>query len=282
MIGGVLVVGERINATRARIGAALASRDVKLIAREARAQAEAGADYIDVNAGRAGGSEPEELAWLVECVQAATDRPLCLDSADPAALGRALGLTREKPIINSVNGDRARMDGVLPLAAASGAGLVALTMEEGRMPESVADRVRVAEKLARAAASAGIPLSRVYFDPCVLAAATSPDQPRIVLETVREIRRAWPDSHVICGLSNVSFGLPLRGLLNRTYLAMMVAYGADALIIDPTDPGIRSALAAAGVLAGRDEYGMEYIAAVREGRLSDGGARPAGIGGGKG
>ncbi len=135
------------------------------------------------------------------------------------------------------------------------------------MPESVADRMRIARLLAEAAAKAGVPMSKVHFDPCVLAASTSPDQPAAVLETTREIRRAWPEAHVICGLSNVSFGMPLRGLLNRTYVAMMVACGADGFILDPTDPAVRGTIAAVRALSGMDEYGIEYIAAVREGRI---------------
>ncbi len=111
-------------------------------------------------------------------------------------------------------------------------------------------------------------MSKVYFDPCVLAASTSPDQPTAVLETTREIKSSWPESHVICGLSNVSFGLPLRGLLNCTFTAMMMACGADAFILDPTDPAIRATIASAEVLAGRDEFGIGFIGAVREGKIS--------------
>ncbi len=135
------------------------------------------------------------------------------------------------------------------------------------MPESAADRVKIAGKLAGEVEKAGIALSRVYFDPCVLAASTSPGQPTEVLEAVREMRQAWPEAHVICGLSNVSFGLPLRKLLNRAYAAMMIGSGADALIVDPTAPAMREVIAAAAVLAGTDEYGMGYITGVREGRI---------------
>ncbi len=264
---GITIVAERINGTRKRIGAALETRDAALIEREARAQAEAGADYIDVNAGRAGSDEAEGLVWLVETVQAAVETPLCLDSADPVALAAALPKAKRPALVNSINASPARIEGVLPLVVEHGAGVVALTMEEGRMPETVADRMRIAERLAGEIEKAGLAMSKVYFDPCVLAASTSPGQPVAVLETVREIRSRWPEAHVISGLSNISFGLPLRALLNRTYAAMMAACGADAFILDPTDAAMRATLAAAGVLSGADDYGMEYIGAVREGAL---------------
>ena len=265
--GGVTIVGERINATRKRIGEAVAAKDEKRIRKEARKQAEAGADYIDVNAGLAGANEVENLVWLVETVQSEIDKPLCLDSADPEALRNAFDHTKQTPLVNSINGDPARIEGILPLVAEKGASVVALCMEEGGMPTTVADRMKIAERLAEAAGAANVEMSRIFYDPCVLAASTSQDQPLIVLETAREIKKAWPDAHVISGLSNVSFGMPLRGLINRTYLVMLMAYGADAFIIDPTKAPMRDAIAAAGLLVGRDEFGMDFITAVREEKL---------------
>jgi 5-methyltetrahydrofolate--homocysteine methyltransferase len=265
--GGVTVVAERINATRKRIGEALEKKDESRIKAEASKQTEAGADYIDVNAGRAGANEPEELCWLVDKVQEAVDTPLCLDSADPEALKAAFEHTKKTPLVNSINGDPKRIETIVPLVAEKGASVVALCMEEGGMPSGVADRMEIATRLAEAAQGAGIDMSRVYFDPCVLAASTSQDQPLIVLETVREIKKAWPETHVISGLSNISFGMPLRTLINRTYLVMMMAAGADAFIIDPTDANIRAAIAAAGVLTARDEFGMEFIMAARDDKI---------------
>ena len=268
MAEGITVVAERINGTRKRVGAALESRDAELIKKEARAQAEAGATYIDVNAGVAGTDEVEGLLWLVETVQGEIDTPLCLDSANPKALAAALPKVKGSVIVNSINGDPERIEGILPLVAEHDAGVVALTMEESRMPETVADRMKIAKVLAGECQKAGVPMSRVYFDPCVLAASTSPGQPTAVLETVREIRKTWPDTHVISGLSNISFGLPKRSLLNCTYVPMMVACGADAFILDPTDAAMRATLAAVGVLSGADDYGMEYIGAVRDGAVN--------------
>ena len=264
---GVLIVGERINATRKRIGEAITRRDEAVIRREARSQVEAGADYLDVNGGLAGVNEIEALSWLVDTVQDEVEVPLSLDSADPEALKAALGRVKKTPIVNSINGAPKRIDEIVPLVAEKGTGVVALCMEESRMPETVADRMGIAGKLADAVTSAGVPMSKVYFDPCVLAASTSPGQPAAVMETTREMRKTWPDCHVIYGLSNISFGMPKRSLLNRTFLAMLVACGGDAFVVDPTDPEMRRTLAAANVLTGADEYGMDYLTAFRDGRL---------------
>ena len=273
MAGSVIIIAERINGTRKRIGEALEKRDEALIREEAKKQVEAGADYIDVNGGRAGLDETETLRWLVDTVQDEVDVPLCLDSADPEALKAALARVKKTPIVNSINAEAKRIEGVLPLVAEKETGVIALCMEEGRMPEGVADRMAIAEKLAQAVKSAGVPMERVFFDPCVLAAATSPQQPGVVLETTREIRKAWPECHVVCGLSNVSFGMPQRSLLNRTFLAMLVACGGDAFIIDPTVVDVRATVAAADVLSGADEYGMNYLTAFREGKLTRRGGR---------
>ncbi len=267
MSRGIIIVGERINATRKRMSKAVASRDEAHVRREARMQVEAGADFIDVNAGRGVGDEADDLAWLVRVVQSEVEKPLCLDSADPKALAAALPAVKQPPLVNSINGDPARIEVILPLVASHGASVVALAMSETKMPETVADRMAICEELAKAVADAGVEMSRVYFDPCVISAGTSPDQPAIVLEATREIAKTWPEAHVISGLSNVSFGLPLRRLMNRTFLAMMIAAGADAFIVDPTDPGIRSTIAAAKVVRGLDEYAMGYITASREGSI---------------
>ena len=259
----VIVIAERINGTRKRIGEALEKRD-----EEARRQVEAGADYVDVNGGRAGLDEVETLVWLVDTVQDEVDAPLCLDSADPTALKAALERVKKTPIVNSINGEAKRIESIVPLVAERKTGVIALCMEEGSMPETVADRMAIAGKLAEAVKAAGIAMSSVYFDPCVLAASTSPDQPAVVMETTREIRKAWPDCHVVYGLSNISFGMPLRPLLNRTFLAMLVACGGDAFIVDPTVLDVRATVAAASVLTGADEYGMNYLTAFREGKLA--------------
>lgn len=260
----MLVIAERINATRSRIARALKERDSALIAEEARRQAEVGADFIDVNAASNPAQEAELLAWAVGVVQQSTDRPICLDSANPQALEAGLELIEgDAVMVNSVTLEEGRPQAVLPLAAKHGARLIALTMDEKGLPKTTDERVQIAGRLVEAAESAGVPRERLYIDPCVQPVSTSPEQGLAVLEAVERIMGAYPGIHTTCGLSNISFGLPRRGLLNRIYLAALVMAGLDSAIIDPTASGMMDSVLAAEALAGRDEFCMNYLQAMR-------------------
>ena len=260
----MLVIAERINATRRRIARAMAERDADLIAREARAQADAGADFIDVNAGSDPARELENLKWAVEVVQDAVDLPLCLDSASPEVLREGLKLVRgETVMLNSVTGEQEKMNEVLPLAAESGARLVALAMDDRGLPQDAERRVEITGAILEAAEGHGVPRERIYVDPCIQPVSTSPAQGMEVLSAVFRIMQHFEGVHTTCGLSNVSFGLPGRGLINRTYLACLVMAGLDSAIIDPTAEGIMDAVRVAEALAGRDEFCMNYIRAMR-------------------
>jgi len=263
----VRIVGERINATRKRIAKALERRDEAFIQAEARKQADAGADVIDVNADARVGHEAEDLQWLVRTVQAAVDLPLCLDTASLEAHETALKAHRGQALLNSANAEPGRLDSLLPLVKEHDAELVCLTTGKAGVPQNADERVVLAHQMAEAVSKAGFPLDRIYFDPAVTAVATDGSAGRDLIEAVRRIRSEIPEAHVICGVSNVSFGLPQRGLLNRGFLAMLLASGLDAVILDPTRPGMMPTVRAAQALLGRDEFCMEYITAERQGKL---------------
>jgi 5-methyltetrahydrofolate--homocysteine methyltransferase len=263
----MLIVGERINSTRRRINAAVRDRDAARIAAEAVNQVNAGADYIDVNAGTSVAHEVDDLQWLVETVQKAVDAPLCLDSANPEALRAALGLVDKTPIINSITAEASRKDEILPLILDSGASVVALLMDDSGMPEDAAARLVVAETFVPELTAAGLPLDRIHIDPLVRPVSTDTSQGAAVLETVRALMEAWPGIHTICGLSNISFGLPARNVLNTTFLALMMQAGLDGAIIDPTEPRMVATVVAAAALAGNDDFCMGYIEAHRTGRI---------------
>ena len=260
----MIVIAERINATRKRIAAALEKRDADRIAREARIQAEAGADFIDVNAASNPAREVEDLLWAVGVVQQATDKPLCLDSASPQALRAALGVVEGGAVmLNSVTAETAKMETVLPLAAEFGTGLVALTMDDTGLPATADQRVDIAGRLVEAAGAAGVGPEQLYIDPCIQPISTSPQQAPECIAAVARIMAAYPGVHTTCGLSNISFGLPQRGLVNRTYLACLIMAGLDSAIIDPTAEGMMDTACAADALAGRDESCMDYIRRMR-------------------
>ena len=265
----MLIVGERINASRKAIRAALEAMDAAAIQQEARTQDAAGARYIDVNGGTFPGREPELLAWLVDTVQAATDKPLCLDSSDPAALAAALPRVKTRlPMINSINLERDRFERVLALALEHRAKLIALCQGEGVPAASAEQKVALAAELVERLTRAGIALDDIYVDPLVFPLGTDSQSAQATIDAIGEIMRRYPGVHTICGLTNVSHGLPARKLINRTFLVAAMSRGMDAAIVDPTDAELVSAVYAARAVFGRDDYCMALIEAFQEGRVA--------------
>jgi len=264
----MLIIAERINATRKRIGAAFAARDATLLREEARRQTEAGADFIDVNAALSPETERDSMAWAVDVVRAVTDRPLAIDSASAAVVRAGLErLPRGAALLNSVSGEQTRLDAMLPLAVEFDTRLVALAMDDEGMPTSMADRWRAIEKIFAATDRAGIPRDRLLVDPLISPASTNPENAAQCLQMISELRTRGGGAGSIVGLSNISFGLPARRHLNRTFLAMAAAAGLTAAILDPLEPDIMTTVLAAGCLTGADEFCMRYIEAHRAGKL---------------
>jgi 5-methyltetrahydrofolate--homocysteine methyltransferase len=264
----MLIIGERINSSRERVAKAIEQRDSRFIQQEAIKQVEAGADYIDVNAGIFGAREVECLQWLVETVQEVVDKPLCLDSADPRALTAALKRHRGKPLVNSISAQRERYKAILPLLQEHECDVVALCMDDSGIPPSAPGRVDLAGRLLESLVAEGIPLSNIYVDPLVQSIATEFDSGRIVLEALGEISSRYPEAHTICGISNISFGLPCRKQLNQIFLVLAMQRGLDAAIIDPCDKQLTANLIAARTLLGKDEFCLNYLAAYRQGKLT--------------
>jgi len=262
----MLIIGERINSTRKRIREAVLAADVDLIREEARKQVQAGAHLLDVNGGIAG-REAECLKWLVQIVQEVTDVPLCLDSADPDALRQALPLCRYEPMINSIADEEPRYQALIPLIKEYNAKVVALCMSASGPPSGLEDRLATASRLVDRLTRGGIAPERIYIDPCVFPISTGGDHGPAVLEAISRIRTLYPDVHTSCGVSNVSFGLPVRKLLNEVYLIMLLGRGMDAALIDPCDEGLMARLTAAEALWGRDEFCKAYLQAYRRGGL---------------
>ena len=264
----MLIVAERINASRKAIRAALEAMDAAAIQQEARAQDAAGAHYIDVNGGTFPGREAELLSWLVEIVQQATDKPLCLDSPDASALAAALPKVKTRPpMINSINLERDRYERVLPLALEYRAKLIALCQGEGVPATSAEQKVALAAELIERLTHAGVALDDIYVDPLVFPLGTDSSSAQATIDAIGMIMQRFPGVHTICGLTNVSHGLPARKLVNRTFLVAAMGRGMDAAIVDPTDAQLMAAIHAAEAVLGRDEYCMGFIEAFREGRV---------------
>ena len=264
----MVIVGEKINASRKSIDAAIEARNAEAIRDVAAKQVEAGADLLDVNAGARLKTEVADMEWLVNVVQEAVDSRLCIDSPNPAAIEAGLKLARQKALVNSITGEEERVEAIMPMVKDHGASVVALTLDEAGMPRTGEDRHRIAQKIMDMIAGYDIPMDDIYFDPLVQPIGTNPDQGLAVLQGVRLIRSSFPDVHIICGLSNISFGLPDRKLLNRTFLSMVMEAGVDTLIVDPTDKSLMAILMASCAILAQDEFCLEYIATWRQGKLS--------------
>lgn len=269
----MLVIGERINASNKSVGQALANRDEEFLVNLARAQADAGADFIDVNAGVGEGARedaPALMKWLVEVVQKATDKPLTMDSDDPLVLEAALGAYRgETVMINSVNAEPDKLRAVGPLAAESKALLVALVVAEGGIPGSVDERLAASDLIMTELARVGVREEQVFFDPLVLPASVDASQGLVTLETIQRIKSRHASARTVMGLSNISFGLPKRGMVNRAFLLMAASAGLDAAILDPLDAKMMSVVRVADMLTGKDTGCRGYIKAHRKGLLVD-------------
>ncbi len=264
----MLIVAERINSSRTSIGAAIASGNAELIMAEAKAQTDAGADYIDVNAGAVEKEEAAYLTWLIEVCQAATNKPLCLDSADPEVLAAVIDKANKPPLLNSASLEQHRLDPIIDLAVSYDACLIALCQSDSAMAKSAKDKVAMAGRVVERSEQRGLPRERLYIDPLVFPLATDASSALATLDGIEEIMRSYPGVHTICGLTNVSYGLPKRKLINRTFLASCQARGMDAAIVDPTDRELFAVLAAARAINGHDEYCLAYIQAYREQRLA--------------
>ncbi len=263
----MIIIGEKINASRSEVKEIIRSRDEDGLARLAREQAEAGAHYIDVNVGTGTGSgkdEADAMEWAVKTVAAAVDKPVCVDSADPQVLEaglKALGDTDK--LINSAKAEDDSLDVVVRLAADYACPVVALAMDETGIPMEAEGRIAACRKIAAACERFSVPLSNVFFDPLVLPVGTDVRQGLVTLETIEQIKQSFEGAKTVVGLSNISFGLPARARLNSAFLSMAAYAGLDAAIADPLDEELMAAVKTANVLLGKDKHCRKYTRAFR-------------------
>ena len=265
----MIIIGELINATRKKVGEALKARDAGFFTSLACAQDEAGADVIDVNAGADPSTELEDMRWAIGVVQEATAKPLAIDSPSPTVLRAGLESHQGKarPMLNSVTLEADRLESVAALAVEFQTQVVALAMGEAGMPCGQADRVHNAKRLIDELTARGVAPEDIFVDPVITPVSTDPTNGGAILGAIRQIRDYSPQGHVTCGLSNISFGLPERKLVNRTFLALALGAGLDSAIMDPLDREIMAVVYAAEALLGRDDFCMNYVMASREGKL---------------
>jgi 5-methyltetrahydrofolate--homocysteine methyltransferase len=266
----MLIVAERINATRKAIREALEKKDHQFFIQEAQKQEKAGAAFIDVNAGIEATKEVDDLKWLVEVIQDEISIPLCLDSANDLALEEALKVYHKKEVmINSFTAEGNRIQALLPIVKKYNTLVVGLAMGEGGIPQSVEDRMKLVDILMNAVDTYDIPHEHLFIDPLVVPIGTDQNQGKLFLESLQAIPKKYPGVRTICGLSNISFGMPNRRLINRAFLALSIGYGLHAAIIDPLDEKLMGILYASETLMGNDEFCMNYLSAFRSGCLNE-------------
>lgn len=263
----MLIIGELINASRKAIAAQIENQDAAAIQKVAQDEFEAGADYIDVNAGIFVGKEPEYLKWLVETVQTAVDAPCCIDSPDPAAIEAALSVLKGTPMINSISLEKDRYDKLMPIIAGTDFKVVALCMSDDGMPETLEDRMTIADKLVDGLIQNNVKLENIYVDPLVQPLSVNKSFGVEFVNSIEKIMATFPGIHTTCGLSNISYGLPNRKYLNQMFMVMAIAKGLDGAIIDPLDKRMMANIIAAEALAGKDNYCMNYLKGHRAGRF---------------
>lgn len=261
----MLIVGELINASRKAIGEAIQAKDAEAVKKVAVDQLEAGANYIDVNAGIFVGKEADYLKWLVSTVQEAVDAPCCLDSPDPQAILAALSVHKGVAMINSISLEKSRYDALVPVIAGTDLKVIALCMSDEGMPETTDQRLKIADKLINGLVQNNVSIDNIYVDPLVQPVATNKDFGIEFLNAVEAISTQFKGVHTMCGLSNISYGLPNRKFINQTFAIMAIAKGLDGLIINPLDKRMMASLVTAETLVGRDNYCSNYLSAFRSG-----------------
>ncbi len=260
----MIIIGEKINATRKSIAAALEARDESVIIQTAREQVQAGANYLDVNGGDPReGREVQNMEWLVEVIQANVEAPLAIDSANPDAIRTGLAKAKGKPMLNSISLESERLANMLPLVGQFDCMVVALLMSDEGTPCGVDDRLRNAETLIGKLVQAGRKIDEIVVDPCFMAVSTDPSNGRTVIDAIAAIHKQWPDVHIGGGCSNISFGLPKRKFVNFALLCQAIYHGMDAGLIDPCIPDIVPMILAAEAVAGKDDFCMNYVMAMR-------------------
>jgi len=258
-----VIIGERINPTgRKKLLNSLKEGNYDVVRSDALSQIEAGAHILDVNAGVPGVDEVPIMKAMIETITEVTDVPLCIDTADPISLEAALSIYEGKALINSINGEEEKMESILPLVKEFDAAVIALCMDDDGIPPTPQDRLNVAAKIIERAGKIGIEPAKIIIDPLALTMGADHTAGRIAIETI-ELIVAEFGVNITMGASNISFGMPDRGAINATFIAMSILAGMTCPITNPLKEEVKIAIEAANLVMGRDDFGMNWIKSYR-------------------
>ncbi|MDR2135358.1 MAG: methyltetrahydrofolate cobalamin methyltransferase [Treponema sp.] len=265
----MIIIGEKINGSIPKTGAAIAERNEKFIKSLARKQTAARASYLDVCASVSPEQEIETLKWLVDLVQQESDLPICLDSPNPGVFAEAVKFCKKPGLVNSVSLEGDKIGKIFPVIAGTEWNCIALLCDNTGIPQSAEQRIGVFKGILAKAKEYGIDPSHLFVDPVVEMLCTSEDGIAKIIETIKTVKEICPDVHITSGASNISFNLPMRKFVNRSFIILCMGAGMDSAIIDPTNEDMLGLIYAAEALLGKDEMCMEYIGAYRDGLFGE-------------
>jgi len=263
----MIIIGEKLNGSIPSMSKAIAAKDEARIKELAKLQTEAGADFLDVCASVQVDIEVETLKWMLDLVQDASDTPICLDSPSPETLVKALPFCKKPGIVNSVSGEGNKMDVIFPVIADTKWGCVALLCDDRGIPKSVEQRMETFDVIMKKAKSFNISPDRLYIDPLVVTLSTDETALTAFAECSRQIKAMYPEIHITSGLSNISFGLPARKLVNMAFMVLAIGAGMDSAIVDPTNRDMLGLIYATSALLENDEYCLDFIGAYKKGTI---------------
>lgn len=263
------IIGERINTSRKKVNEAVEKRDANYIQTDILSQIEAGADLIDVNAGSRQSSEKEDLIWLIDVIQeAAPDVCLCLDSPNPQVLKDTLGRVKKMPMLNSTTAEKSRFEEMIPVIQSGDCDIVALCIDDRGIPKKAEQILENAAFLVPELEALGVPRERIYLDTVLTAVSTNHEAGLMSFDIIRQIHERFEGVNTVCGLSNISYGMPKRSLVNSIYMSLAVSAGLNAAICDPLNTPLMEALLTTNVLLGNDPWCQKYTSAFRSGRFT--------------
>lgn len=260
----MIIIGEKINGTLPHVRRAIEEKNDKFIRKLAIDQAEAGADYLDICAGTPEEDEADILKWLMDIVQQEVDKPLCIDSPNPGVFKKVLDFAKRPGIINSVSEEKDKSERIFSLISGTNWKVIGLTCDDEGISTDTQKRVNIAQKLVEKAFTHNIKIDDIFIDPLVLTLSTNNDSLLIYLETMEQIKVLYPNIKVTSGLSNISYGMPLRKFINQQFLTIALFSGMDSAIMDPCDQNLIATIYATQALKGNDKYCQKYLNAYRQ------------------
>ena len=264
----MIIIGEKINGAVPKTGEAIKNRDEEYILQLVRDQEAAGADYLDVCAGSGTSEELEILCWLIDIIQTINTKPLCIDSPDPKILKKVFPRVKMPGIINSISGEGNKCEVLLPiLQEYKDWQVIALCCDSKGIAESAESKTEIAFDLIARAGDFGIAPDRIHVDPLVLSLSAVNNSSVEFCKSIASIKAKYPTINIAAALSNISFGMPARALINRNFLTLIMSAGLDTIIADPTNREVFGTIFATEALLGKDRFCRKYNKAYREGRI---------------